>query len=521
MFANNNGGLYSEPHSYKYSKSQWGIQRGIVHSITREGRLGNFCSVRLMKGMILDNVRMSGPFGHNGLGVYNPLEIGQPVIVGFNDGKMEDAFILGGYTSEGNYDKLYVDGDLQKPNQRGPEGQTFNQPLGHPNRITQPNAFFHVTGINSLDTAYDSPDYGSLAEAYDRQPRPGVIEIRNDAGTRSLYTSGENILFSDSNIYLVANGDRRSSVNHLLQLSARHCARADGLERMQGIRPTSATTESLPSGITPMVAGQEEEPVSTTTAITVSYRIQEERRLCQAYLEASRQNLQRQAEGIARVEDRAQDIPTQSGPEVSDTYNESRRNDKDWQSATNKEPTRWFITAGHRDGKSGTCGAAGTPLPQAPGQSAESWMNEQVLKIMERLAPSYGLQLSIFLPPIGTSWQSVLDRAVQEKANGAGVLEIHFDAGVAGDYRGATGVIPSRKEILPYEDRLAQTFGAFTRNHRNGLYGPNRGVPLVEVGILNAQVEALMRGNDTAAQNAYFEGKARAVLQSLKGGTPR
>jgi hypothetical protein len=30
-----------------------------------------------------------------------------------------------------------------------------------------------------------------------------------------------------------------------------------------------------------------------------------------------------------------------------------------------------------------------------------------------------------------------------------------------------------------------------------------------------------MRGNDTAAQNAYFEEKARAVLQSLKGGTPR
>jgi Beta-lactamase enzyme family len=313
MFTNVNNNFYSEPNSYKVTKSNYSYQRGVVTVAERDNQLGNYYTVKLFKGgVILPSVRLVSNYGMNGLGEHRALNKGQPVLVSFNDGKMEDAFIVGSFTTEGNYETFYSEGVLQRPNELGEEDRPYNQPLGHPNRITQPNAQFSVTGIRSLDTPYDDPGAYSLEESYKHQERPGIIELRNDAGTRALYTVGDSIHFSDGNIFLISGGTKTDTTAKYSELAQRHCGKAEVLEQRLGVRPTSSTDEALPSGVVPLVTN-DTPPSIDSSAIDIQYRIREERRLCEAYLEAAKGTLQQSAENTALAEDQQRALEQQEG----------------------------------------------------------------------------------------------------------------------------------------------------------------------------------------------------------------
>lgn len=318
MFTNANSNFYSEPNSHKITKSNYSFQRGVVIEAERDNQLGNYYKVRLFKGgVVLPSVRLASTFGMNGVGEYRALNKGQPVLVAFTDGKLEDAFIISSFNSEGDYNTFYNEGKLQRPNELGSNERPYNQPLGHPNRITQPNASFTVTGTRSLDVPYEDPGAYSLEESYKHQERPGIIELRNDAGTRALYTVGDSIHFSDGNIYLITGGNKIDTTARYSELAQRHCGKAEALEQRLGIRPSTPSDPSLRSGVVPLVTN--DAPVSSNaSAIDIQYRIKEERRLCEAYLEAAKGSLQQSAENTVIAEDQQRALEESEGATLSE-----------------------------------------------------------------------------------------------------------------------------------------------------------------------------------------------------------
>jgi len=79
------------------------------------------------------------------------------------------------------------------------------------------------------------------------------------------------------------------------------------------------------------------------------------------------------------------------------------------------------------------------------------------------------------------------------------VLEIHMDASLESGYGTGRGVIPpmpGTDDINPVEADFARTAGAFSKTHRGGLAGTNRGVSLIELGNMSPELQnSVLRGN--------------------------
>lgn len=84
------------------------------------------------------------------------------------------------------------------------------------------------------------------------------------------------------------------------------------------------------------------------------------------------------------------------------------------------------------------------------------------------------------------------DKLLQLEKDGYEVLEIHMDASIESGYGTGRGVIPpmpGTDAINPVEADFARTAGAFSRTHRGGLAGTNRGVSLIELGNMSPELQ--------------------------------
>ncbi len=236
-FPSNNNNLYTaEPHNHeKVNRAFNGTKRGIVTKADRNAQIsGSGYEVRLLdgSGIILKGCKvLNNGAGPNGVGSITPLNVGSTCIVSFIDGILGEgeAQIIGGFTTEGNYKQYYEEGKIQKPEETL-NNATYNQPSGHPNRITTPDATIQIYGDKSLRNAYDSPEYYvDKKEQAAAQPMPGVMQLITPNGDSVSYSPNSLTLYSEGNIVQVSGGTRESNVARLLRFAQAHLNKAKAL----------------------------------------------------------------------------------------------------------------------------------------------------------------------------------------------------------------------------------------------------------------------------------------------------
>ncbi len=274
--------IWSHAHE-KVRAGHGNIKFGLIINVKRSNHLALTYAVKLYDagGLVLENCKLaSSESGYNGTGVANPLDEGTPVILACKSGILEDAVIIGCFNTEGVYKEFYEEGKLQKPSQTE-GGAEFNQPSGHPNRITQEDSYFQVVRGKTLNGPYDSPEYHvDPGEKLEARSMPSSILMKNQGGDVVQYTMGSNVIYSDGNIVQVSGGDREQKSTKMLRLAAMHSKRADLIGGVTGTGATSATT-----GITPIAPGRSvKDPAE---AIPDSYRVTEERKLADLYKQAA------------------------------------------------------------------------------------------------------------------------------------------------------------------------------------------------------------------------------------------
>ena len=84
------------------------------------------------------------------------------------------------------------------------------------------------------------------------------------------------------------------------------------------------------------------------------------------------------------------------------------------------------------------------------------------------------------------------DKLKKLEDEGYEVIEIHMDASMEsgqGTGRGLIPPMPGTDEINPVEADFARTSGSFSRTHRGGLAGTNRGASLIELGNMSPELQ--------------------------------
>ena len=96
------------------------------------------------------------------------------------------------------------------------------------------------------------------------------------------------------------------------------------------------------------------------------------------------------------------------------------------------------------------------------------------------------------------------DKLKELEKQGYEVIELHMDASLesgVGTGRGVILPMPGTDAINPVEADFARTAGAFSRTHRGGLAGTNRGISLIELGNMSPELQQkVLRGNGLTKQ---------------------
>lgn len=195
--------------------------------------------------------------------------------------------------------------------------------------------------------------------------------------------------------------------------------------------------------------------------------------------------------------------PSPSGPAPTPANNvvptSPKSNSKDWRATDAKKPSKIVIMPGHAD-------AAGTGAPQ------ERELNIELVKWAQRNSASYGISdfLEFYFPPSSNllveSPLSNISKTENFVGQGKQVIEIHNDGYKPGEYEGKSGVIPptAGKRIWQLDDLLAQRYGSFPVNHRNGLALPREGGTILEVGRMGPEViNIFTRGTPSQKEALY------------------
>lgn len=280
---------FTHPHAYeKVYQKHHELKFGQIVNVQRNNHLGLTYSVKLFDagGLILENCKLaSTDYGFNGTGTIQPLNEGTPVALLSKMGMLQESLIIGAFTTEGNYKDYYQQGNLQKPGQTE-EGIEFNQPLGHPNRITQEDSYFQVIGGKTIGNDYDSPEYYIDPEKRSQaQPTPSSITLKNQGGDAVQYTLGTNITYSEGNIIQFSGGDREQRVSKLLRYAAMHTKRAELIQKFAPLSVEEAEQKKTKGGMIPLVSSKTSE---VEDVISSSYRIEQERKLAELYAEAAK-----------------------------------------------------------------------------------------------------------------------------------------------------------------------------------------------------------------------------------------
>jgi hypothetical protein len=309
---NNSNDKYLWGHGYETYQSENKLKEARVINVGyRNHLLLSYDVVLLDTGIEVPGCRVAlGSGGFNGNGEAITLEEGTPVLVSFKDGMMQDGYIVGTFNTPGIYKEILEQGNLQKPGELA-EDSEFNQPSGHPNRITQIDALFKSMGSKILNTAYDSPEYHSEKENISASRGvPGSIEIRNSLGDIVQYSTGASVTYSDGNIIQVAGGDREEKTTKLLRIAAMHEKRAELMEKKNGIEPDTNPVVGE-DGIRPIFKNVSE---NNPFVLTASYRAQEERKLAKLYREAAKHQSQQASMRLSQANSMQQQFSSEINP---------------------------------------------------------------------------------------------------------------------------------------------------------------------------------------------------------------
>lgn len=298
-FIHNMNDHFTYGHAYHstYRGTGSGSKVGKIVNVSRESHLVQAYDVALLnENALLKGVRLASPMGgFNGNGSYIALEEGTLVLVTTNDGMLDDSYIIGMPYLEGNHTDYYQNGNLAKPGDLGKIENTnsqaeFNQPFGHPNRITQPDAYFKVYGAKNISSDYNSPEFTStLQDKVNANPLPGSIEMRNTTGDLVQYTIGANITYSDSNIISVSSGDNETKCSKLIRFADYHQKRSDLYKGLANSTPSTNSSVNGVNGIKPLVQNTVNSfnPSSLRSPFTTDYYFTQEKKLADLYRQAA------------------------------------------------------------------------------------------------------------------------------------------------------------------------------------------------------------------------------------------
>ena len=204
-----------------------------------------------------------------------------------------------------------------------------------------------------------------------------------------------------------------------------------------------------------------------------------------------------------------EDIPKQQAPAVSSTPADKivspapKKQLQDWQPTTTTKPKKVLLMAGHFDAR-----RTGAP---------NEWeLNAELVKWAQRNAQAYGVSdfIEVYFPPgevAASSAQSQYSKTAAAVTAGKQVIEIHLDGA-----QGSSGVIPPRKGgIGQINGALASSYGAFSKDHRDGLGVPNRGGTILEVGRMDgATTQTFLKGS-SAQKEALYKQLMDPVMRSI------
>lgn len=271
---NYNRSMNSEPYSYdKVENAYFGIRRGLITNVYNlAGRLGQFYDVKLLDtGVILTGVKASiSQGGFNGEGNYFAYDIDTPVLIAGVNGRLGqgDAYIVGTFTAEGEYDEFYKEGNFQDYGATQ-NGQLFNQPLTHPNKIAQEDAHLEVINIKNLDSAFDSPEfYVEGEERNAARGRPGIIKLDNRDGTSVHYTFDNNINYADGNLIFISGGTKETKADRFLSLAIRHINKANFAAGRTKISEEEIRSELQPKAEAPATEKETQNVEAITNSVT-------------------------------------------------------------------------------------------------------------------------------------------------------------------------------------------------------------------------------------------------------------
>jgi hypothetical protein len=192
--------------------------------------------------------------------------------------------------------------------------------------------------------------------------------------------------------------------------------------------------------------------------------------------------------------------------------------------------TEILVMAGHADSQgmagAGTSGAAvdlGGAAPMQRGIRDELFWNLLTARAVVDLGQRRGLRIRLYTPSLlrivdgddpRTNWSVGKAHA----ATGGYALEIHYDA-YGPDGVGSGLIPPLHRPPSRIDESLAQAFGSYPLQFRQGLGAPRRGIAILEIGKLENPLEAALR--DPQRRQASLEAIARRVVNALEQGLGR
>lgn len=266
---------------------------------------------------VLPNCKLMSQGGDmNGGGKVQKLDFGAAVLVLFKGGNLQQPFIIGTFSQNGNHADYKDKGELKKPGDTI-KGSAFAQPSGHPNLITQTDANYEVVGAKNLQSAYASPEYGDVSKD---APVAGIIKIDNKVGDSVTY-SQSSIHYVDGNDVKVTAGTSEQKTSKLLRNSIYHAKRAELFGGSYSVPSSTVTdeakktpeqqTKETASGIKSLVVLSAQG--NSSEAIPIQYRANSEKKLAELYAEAAKNQA---AQTSAKLQEAA-NLNQQFGNEIS------------------------------------------------------------------------------------------------------------------------------------------------------------------------------------------------------------
>jgi hypothetical protein len=156
----------------------------------------------------------------DGVGVYSPLEEGDPIFLMSKNGKIEDSVIIGSFYTNGIYNDFLRDGNGDKPFKTYADTISTTKAAAqasiHPSRIAQPDSWIHIVGGKNLATPFDDPKYHKdLIAQRQASPQVASIEIKNKNGDIVQYSSGSQVYYADKELIIITNANGSSRCQSL------------------------------------------------------------------------------------------------------------------------------------------------------------------------------------------------------------------------------------------------------------------------------------------------------------------